>query len=294
MAGGEPSSIQGSTDGCSQAGRLRHDARGRYTVGMLVSQRINRERVVVLGWGRAILLQLAHPMVAAGVAEHSGFAGSRWARLQRLHATVGAMVELSFGDEAQRAADGRAHQRDPRARARAAAGRRGPLPGRHALHGHRPRAAALGARHAARLDPAGLRAVRRARSRPRRRTGTARSRGRPHGCCGFRTRWLLDARRGRRALRSRTAVSDGTLAVGPQARRVARQLLYPPLSDPTRPAAWLTRLVTLGPLPPAIRAAYGFPWSPRPRPQPADRLGARSAGCCRSCRPVAVLAGVPA
>ena len=34
-----------------------------------------REVVVLLGWGRAILLQLAHPLVAAGVAEHSGFGG---------------------------------------------------------------------------------------------------------------------------------------------------------------------------------------------------------------------------
>jgi len=55
---------------------------------------------------------------------------------------------------------------------------------------------------------------------------------------------------------------NGRLAVGPQARWVARQLLYPPLADPTRPAAWLMRLVTLGMLPPPIRDAYGFPWSP--------------------------------
>ena len=58
-------------------------------------------------------------------------------------------------------------------------------------------------------------------------------------------------------------LSEGTIEVGTQARWVATQLLYPPLSDPTRPAAWLTRLVALGPLPPAIRAAYGFPWTAR-------------------------------
>jgi uncharacterized protein (DUF2236 family) len=56
-------------------------------------------------------------------------------------------------------------------------------------------------------------------------------------------------------------IGNGTVAVGPQARAVARQLLYPPLTDPTRPAAWLNRLVTLGLLPPPVRDAYGFPWS---------------------------------
>ena len=36
--------------------------------------RIHRERVLLAGWGRAILLQIAHPKVARGVAEHSAFA----------------------------------------------------------------------------------------------------------------------------------------------------------------------------------------------------------------------------
>jgi len=29
---------------------------------------------MLAGWGRAILLQLAHPLVGQGVADHSGFA----------------------------------------------------------------------------------------------------------------------------------------------------------------------------------------------------------------------------
>ena len=52
------------------------------------------------------------------------------------------------------------------------------------------------------------------------------------------------------------------IEVTPTAREVARQLLYPPLTDPTRPAAWLVRLVTLGLLPARIREEYGFAWSP--------------------------------
>ncbi|HWP77123.1 MAG TPA: oxygenase MpaB family protein, partial [Methylomirabilota bacterium] len=62
-----------------------------------VAWRIHRERVLLAGWGRAILLQLAHPMVARGVAEHSGFATDRWGRVRRLHRTLHAMLALTFG-----------------------------------------------------------------------------------------------------------------------------------------------------------------------------------------------------
>jgi hypothetical protein len=42
---------------------------------MTIARRINAERMALAGWGRAILLQLAHPLVAAGVADHSSFTG---------------------------------------------------------------------------------------------------------------------------------------------------------------------------------------------------------------------------
>ena len=44
--------------------------------------RLNREAMLLLGAGpRALLLQLAHPQVAAGVDEHSDFRSDPWARL---------------------------------------------------------------------------------------------------------------------------------------------------------------------------------------------------------------------
>lgn len=71
----------------------------------LVSQRLNAERAVVLGWPRAILMQLAHPLVAAGVADHSSFRTSRATAVMRLHYTIRAMLALTFGgDEGRRAA----------------------------------------------------------------------------------------------------------------------------------------------------------------------------------------------
>jgi uncharacterized protein (DUF2236 family) len=44
---------------------------------------LNREAMLLLGAGpRALLMQLAHPLVAAGVAEHSDFRADPWRRLQ--------------------------------------------------------------------------------------------------------------------------------------------------------------------------------------------------------------------
>jgi len=226
---------------------------------MLVSRQINRERVVVLGWGRAILLQLAHPLVAAGVAGHSGFAGTRWGRLQRLHATVGAMVELSFGDEARRrrtaAAINAIHDR--------VNGRLAQAVGRY------PEGAVYTA-----TDPELLRWVHATLldSIPRAYevfVGPLTVAEKDSYCSDSvevgRLLRIPDGLLLRRASEVKelldSSIADGRVVVGPQARQVARQLLYPPATDPTRPAAWLTRLVTLGLLPPAIREAYGFPWS---------------------------------
>ena len=72
-----------------------------------LSRRINAERLVLLAWSRAILLQLAHPLIATGVAEHSAFRDGPTAAARRLHHVVRAMLALTFGDpDKQRAAIG--------------------------------------------------------------------------------------------------------------------------------------------------------------------------------------------
>ena len=75
----------------------RQAALGQYNRGVTVSQRVNAERLALLGWGRAVLMQLAHPLVAAGVAEHSTFRDGPAANVKRLHSTIRAMLDLSFG-----------------------------------------------------------------------------------------------------------------------------------------------------------------------------------------------------
>src|ERR1041385_5155266 len=58
-------------------------------------RRVHSEAVVLLGGGRALLLQLAHPAVAAAVAEHSSF---RERRVGRLLGTLKPARAIVFGD----------------------------------------------------------------------------------------------------------------------------------------------------------------------------------------------------
>ena len=59
--------------------------------------RINREAVLLFGGRGALLMQLAHPLVAAGVADHSDFPNGAIARLRR---TLDTMLAIVFGDRA--------------------------------------------------------------------------------------------------------------------------------------------------------------------------------------------------
>src|SRR6188508_633927 len=72
-----------------------------------VAWKINSEIVLLLGWNPAILLQVAHPLVAAGVIDHSLFLTDPEGRPRRLWRTLQVMFDLTFGwpAEVQRAAD---------------------------------------------------------------------------------------------------------------------------------------------------------------------------------------------
>lgn len=60
-----------------------------------ITRRINRENILLLGGGRALLMQLAHPKVAAGVDEHSDF---RTDPIRRLRRTIRMTMAIVFGD----------------------------------------------------------------------------------------------------------------------------------------------------------------------------------------------------
>lgn len=75
-------------------------------------RRVSGEPVLLFGGGRALLLEIAHPLVAAGVAEHSNFRRDPFGRLQR---TLEALSSIVFRDRAAALAAARgvarAHQR---------------------------------------------------------------------------------------------------------------------------------------------------------------------------------------
>lgn len=67
--------------------------------------RIGRESALLLGGPRALLMQVAHPLVAAGVARHSGYGEDPWRRLGR---TMTALYTIVFGTREEADAAGAA------------------------------------------------------------------------------------------------------------------------------------------------------------------------------------------
>ena len=65
--------------------------------------RLNREAMLLLGAGpRALMLQIAHPSVAAGVADHSDFRADPW---RRLAATLHSYLAIVYGSSADARAE---------------------------------------------------------------------------------------------------------------------------------------------------------------------------------------------
>ena len=63
-----------------------------------VTWRVTREAVLLLGGGAAIILQVAHPLVGAGVAQHSNYREDPWGRLYR---TLDITTAIVFGPTAK-------------------------------------------------------------------------------------------------------------------------------------------------------------------------------------------------
>jgi uncharacterized protein (DUF2236 family) len=74
-----------------------HDRQRFFEPGSKIWQ-VNREIVLLAAGGRALLMQLAHPKVAAGVAEHSRFQDDPFGRLYR---TMSAMWSIVFDEHSE-------------------------------------------------------------------------------------------------------------------------------------------------------------------------------------------------
>ncbi len=236
-----------------------------------ITWRINREVFVVAGWGRAILLQLAHPAVGAGVHAHSSFRSSLLAGLRRLQSTVGAMLSITFGDREQMidAAAGINVIHD-RVRGRVSAepqdesaGQPDPKsdPKSDVYSAHDPDLQRWV--HATLLESIPLTyelLVEPLTVRERDQYCLEAAIMEP--LLGMPAGWLprdsaqLDTY-------MRDMLSGGRIVVTDTSRTLARALLYPPKWQLAWPAFRATQLLTIGSLPPSIRQAYGFEWSPR-------------------------------
>jgi len=210
--------------------------------------RINAETVLLLGGGRALLMQIAHPLVAAGVADHSDFTSEPFDRLWR---TIDTALTVIFGDAEQ---------------ARAAVRRVG------GIHAH-VRGEREGIPYSA-LDPelllwvhatlvdSSLVAyerfvqplppnVRERHYLEMRRMGTA---------FGIPDDLHPPTYREFRAYMDRTIA---TLEIGEEGRRVARAVLSQPAPLVMYPVGLVFGLASVGLLPPRIRSELGLRWNRR-------------------------------
>jgi uncharacterized protein (DUF2236 family) len=81
-----------------QVARIPHRGVAGYFGPNTITWRLYREPAVILGGARALLLQIAHPAVAEGVARYSNFKADALGRGFR---TFAAMAMIYFGDDAQ-------------------------------------------------------------------------------------------------------------------------------------------------------------------------------------------------
>ena len=218
-----------------------------------ITWKINREMIVVAGWGRAILMQLAHPSIAAGVHDHSAFRSCPFSKLRRVRSTVRAMLSLTFGDAA--------HVVETAAGINTIHDRVWGQVGQNTYSAHDPELQRWV--HATLLDSIPLiyeRLVGPLTLRERDRYYSEASIMEP--LLGMPAGWLprdsaqLDAY-------MREMLSSGRLVVTDTSRTLARAVLYPRVRYAVWPVFRAVQLLTIGSLPPAIRDAYGFEWRPR-------------------------------
>jgi uncharacterized protein (DUF2236 family) len=226
-----------------------------------ITWKLHREVVLLLGWGRAILLQVAHPLVARGVADHSTFErtpGERWRRLSR---TVRAMLALTFDpDGAGRGAIERINAIHDRVHGRlgeAAGGFGAGTP----YSAHDPHL--LRWVHATLVDSQLLAyQLYVGHLAPAERDRYCRESSEIEPLLGIPPNFLPRDVAALRAYLDRM-LGSGEIVVTDVARALARELLTPPLPRLASPLVRVMRLPAIGLLPAPIRTAYGFPWTPR-------------------------------
>jgi len=232
------------------------DVRGLYGPGS-EAWALNREAMLLLGAGpRALLMQLAHPAVAAGVADHSDFRADPWRRLQ---GTLRSYLRIVYGTGTVARAEIRRLNELHRTIT-------GPT--------YRARDPELSLWvHATLVDSTIVVAdawlARLPRDRRERYYAETRPIGRAFGIPAALLPPDLDAFE---AYLDRSIGPHGQVRVDSTARELADAVLHPPLGPvipalarvPATAYAW-SLWPAVGLLPPAIREGYGFRWGPLER-----------------------------
>jgi uncharacterized protein (DUF2236 family) len=238
----------------------RDDAIGLFGPGSM-AWRVDRELVVLAGGSCALLMQAAHPVVAAGVLQHSTYATDPFGRLMR---TLESSFDVVFGT---------------RSRAEETLRRVNAIHGR--VRGRRPddgtsyqaldpeallwvhatlvdTALRVYGRFVGPLTPAEQQAYHEEAATVALRLGIPPERL-PPTIEGLRD-WMTGM------------LADGSVHVTPGAREIARTVLAPVAWVP-RPLWEIAHLISISSLPPILRQQYGLRWSAR-RDRGMDRIAA--------------------
>jgi uncharacterized protein (DUF2236 family) len=212
-----------------------------------VARRVNAETALLLGGGRALLLQLAHPLVAAGVADHSDFLRDPFRRLVN---TLDLTLTVAFGDEDQRrAAAARVAETH-----RHVIGERGGVPYRALdpellLWVHATLVDSALATYDRFVGPIGPAARDRYHEEMKPQAAVF----------GVPDRLLHTSYDG---FQRYVDVTIDSLQIGDEARELGTAVLHPPAPPSLMPFAPVMRLITTGLLPDGIRAGYRLTWGP--------------------------------
>jgi uncharacterized protein (DUF2236 family) len=226
--------------------------------------RLNREAMLLLGAGpRALLMQLAHPLVAEGVDQHSDFRADPWRRLQ---GTLRSYLRIVYGTTAQARAEIRRLNDLHRSI-------QGPVRDATAREAHGARYSARDPDlslwvHATLVDSTIVAAdswlAPETRESRRRYYEETRPIGRAFGVAEAQLPRDLEAFE---AYMSETLEPGGPIHVTPTARELGRAVLNPPLGPVLPPLGWLpspayswTLWPAVGLLPVRLREEYGLHW----------------------------------
>lgn len=218
--------------------------------------RLHEEQWLITAGARAFLMQAAHPKVAQGALDHSGFAEDPFGRVSR---TIQGMAVLLFGTTDEASAMARHINRL-----------------HHAVQGTLPESIGrykAGETYSA-MEPLALLWVHivfvdsmltayKTFVGPL--SEAEREQYWQESCRYARLLGLTDATlpASYAAVQQymREALVSGEIAIGPAAHFIAQQVLYPPVPLLRKPLWMIVRLITVGQLPADIRQAYGLRWT---------------------------------